>query len=382
MSGVDTNETNPTKFWARKRELAKELFQQDDQTMEDLEQQDVWDGHESLTTISATPSDHTLSREAKSDPYRDERYEYFLASKGSFMRTSELGITDAGRSLCRTLLEEEQPVSQESLFRDDIFIKTYENLQTKNEAKVIQDIARLIVSSGETLAMLGSRHLRILVESVNQGWDNSIPISHPRPQPDYAVGFRREAFTEDQLERLQPFVGETTGTSFFMATYYMYFPFLTCEVKCSATALNVADRQNAHSMTMAVRGIVELFRLAKREKELHREILAFSVSHDDQMVRIYGHYPIIDGENTTFYRHQIHSFSFTALDGRERSTAYRFTKNVYDIWMPTHFKRMCSIIDELPSDIDFGVPQLEETATGQSVDKGKRRACRKSWGSE
>ena len=39
----------------------------------------------------------------------------------------------------------------------------------------------------------------------------------------------------------------------------MYFPFLTCEVKCGAAALEIADRQNAYSMTLAVRGIVELF---------------------------------------------------------------------------------------------------------------------------
>jgi hypothetical protein len=48
-----------------------------------------------------------------------------------------------------------------------------------------------------------------------------------------------------------------------------------CEVKCGTAALDIADRQNAHSMTMAVRGIVGLFRLVKREKELHRETLAF-----------------------------------------------------------------------------------------------------------
>ncbi len=30
-----------------------------------------------------------------------------------------------------------------------------------------------------------------------------------------------------------------------MATYYMHFPFLTCDVKCGAAALDVADRQNA-----------------------------------------------------------------------------------------------------------------------------------------
>ncbi|PQE24641.1 reverse transcriptase protein [Rutstroemia sp. NJR-2017a WRK4] len=84
----------------------------------------------------------------------------------------------------------------------------------------------------------------------------------------------------------------------------MYFPFLTCEVKCSAGALDVADRQNAHTMTLAVRGIVELFRLVKREKDLHREILAF--------------------------------FSL----------------------------RICSVIDDLPLDLDFEVSQ--QTEPGES----------------
>jgi hypothetical protein len=194
-----------------------------------------------------------------------------------------------------------------------------------------------------------------LIESTNEGWNNSIPLTKTRPQPDYSVGFRREAFTEDQLKRLEPFVGDLTDTSFFMATYHMYFPFLTCEVKCGATALDIADRQNAHSMTMAVRGVVELFRLIKREKELHREILGFSISHDHRTVRIYGHYPIIDGNKTTFYREPIRTFDFTELDGKEKWTAYQFTTNVYNVWMPTHFKRICSVIDELPPDLDFEV---------------------------
>lgn len=55
-----------------------------------------------------------------------------------------------------------------------------------------------------------------------------------------------------------------------MATYYIYFPFLTCEVKCGATGLDVADRQDAHSMTLAVRAVVELFRAVKREKEVYQ----------------------------------------------------------------------------------------------------------------
>ena len=72
--------------------------------------------------------------------------------------------------------------------------------------------------------------------------------------------------------------------------------------------------QNAHSMTLAVKGVVKLFRMVKREKELHREILTFSVSHDHRTVRIYGHYPVIDGEKTTFCRHAAPTFDLSALD--------------------------------------------------------------------
>ena len=108
-------------------------------------------------------------------------------------------------------------------------------------------------------------------------------------------------------------------------------------------------------MTLAVRGVVELFRLVKRENELHREILAFSISHDHSSVRIYGHYPLIDGNKTTFYRHLIHKFDFTALKGKEKWTASKFAKNVYDIWVPAHFKRICSVIDKLPPDLHFEV---------------------------
>ena len=71
----------------------------------------------------------------------------------------------------------------------------------------------------------------------------------------------------------------------FMATTRMYFLLLTCEVKCDAAALDVADRQNAHSTMVAVRAFVRLFRFVKREKELDRKILAFSILHDHRQCR-------------------------------------------------------------------------------------------------
>lgn len=96
----------------------------------------------------------------------------------------------------------------------------------RNEAKVIQDISRLLVPSAQALATRSAR-LECLIESVNEGWNNAIPLTGTRPQPDYSVGFKREAFTEDQLDKLSPFIGNflADDQSFFMATYYMYFPF-------------------------------------------------------------------------------------------------------------------------------------------------------------
>ena len=301
------------------------------------------------TSNTTTPSDQKL-REAKSAPYEHPSYAILLETKGSFMGESGLDITDASKSLCQTLLEREPNVPQDSLFRDDLFHAACQMVQDRNEAKVVQDITRLIVPSAETLAIYSATDLQHLTESINEGWNNSIPVTKPRPQPDYSVGFRRRAFTEDQLNRLEHLVGPAGGImndSYYMATYYMYFPFLTCEVKCGTVGLDIADRQNAHSMTLAVRGIIELFKYVGREKELHREILAFSISHDHESVRIYGHYPVIDGNKTSFYRHIIRKFNFTESNGKDKWAAYKFTKNVYEHWMPNHFQRICSAIDGL-----------------------------------
>ncbi|KAK0621182.1 hypothetical protein B0T17DRAFT_508556 [Bombardia bombarda] len=315
---------------------------------------------------STTPSDQK-PREEKSAQYRDQRYETLLATKGSFMIESKLDVTSESKTLCKNLLQKKQTFPENSLFRDDLFKSTCQKIHNRNEARVIQDISRLIVPSAESLATYGAKHLEILTESVNEGWNNSIPLTETRPQSDYSVGFQRDAFTEEQLEKLAPFIGEFLGgdLSFFMATYYMYFPFLACEVKCGAAALDVADRQNAHSMTLAVRGVVELFRLVKRENEVDRQILAFSISHDYCAVRIYGYYPVIDGKDTKYYRYPIHKFDFTALDGKDKWATYRFTKNVYDTWMPAHFTKICSAIDQLSLNIDFGVATPSES-TGLS----------------
>lgn len=243
---------------------------------------------------------------------------------------------------------------------DELFEETCEMIRNKNEIKIIRDVSKLIVFSAKILIVRDAKFFKILTESVNEKWNNFFFLTETRSQPNFSVKFKRKAFIKEQLDKLVSFIDNFIfeDQSYFMITYYMYFPFFICEVKCDAAAFDIADRQNAHSMTFAVKTTVEFFRLVDREMKLHRKILAFSISHDHRSVKIYEHYSVIDEKNIKYYRHSIREFSFTELNEKKKWTTYRFIKNVYDIWMSNHFKRLCSVIDQIPTDLDFSVSQF------------------------
>ena len=227
------------------------------------------------TALRTEQSDSNLNetcdqtnREEKSVPYRSTYYTALLERKGSHMCESALGITEGSKDLCQRLLGLKQSVPQDSLFRDNIFEKTCYKIRNRNEARVIQNITRLIVPSAEALATYGATHLNHLIEGVNEGWIGNIPVEGPRPQPDYSVEFKRSASTGKQLKKLDLLIGSIFEKSFFIATHRMYFPFLTCEVKCSPLALDIADRQNIHSMTVALRALVMLFQVSKARERV------------------------------------------------------------------------------------------------------------------
>ena len=50
--------------------------------------------------------------------------------------------------------------------------------------------------------MFSDKRFNVLAESVNEGWNNSIPIIKPRPQLDYAAGFGRSAFLNNYFSKL------------------------------------------------------------------------------------------------------------------------------------------------------------------------------------
>ncbi len=109
------------------------------------------------------------------------------------MDESDLGITGKSKVNYQTLLSAEQPVPNDSLFRDDLFKSTYWNIQDRNETRVIWDILLLIVPSRETLATYSATNLQCLIESTNEGWNNSIPVTKTCPQPDYSDSGERRS---------------------------------------------------------------------------------------------------------------------------------------------------------------------------------------------
>lgn len=271
-----------------------------------------------------------------------------LHKLGSFMHNSQLGPDPGSRLLCSHLLTCDQPVPDGSHFSDATFERFCQRVQDRNDALILRDVTPLLVPSAENLALHGLNERGCLAESLESVWDSSWPLTDECPQPDYSVGFSRGAFTAEQLEKLRPYIGDCSPglQSHFMANYRIFFLFLACEVRCGNTGLLPAERQNAHCMTLAVRGVVGLFRLVGREQELHRRIVAFSITHNNRFVTLHGYYAEIDGEETKFYQHTIREFVFTNDD--EKWTAYRFTRNIYLEWMPQHFRNLCSAIDLLP----------------------------------
>lgn len=312
------------------------------------------------------------SRESKYTLVKSRRYEQLLRSVGIHMDDlHKVSATKESISLCRSLLEQRQKVPDGTLFDAELFQRVCQRVRNKTESRVIRDLLPLLVPPAEILFYKGASNLEHLTESVNERWVKSIPfVNATRPQPDYAVGLDSSAFSLEQMRKLQPSIGDLQTTSRIAATDEMLFPFLTVEVKCGNAALDAADRQNAHSAAVAVNAVVELYRMVARENELHREVLAFSISHDAESIRLYGHYAVIQRKETLFYRHIVDKFDFTRPNSTDKWIPYTFTKNIYDKFYPIHYERVCSAVNQLPMPDVFVVEPLCEQANPTPSEQG------------
>ncbi|KAK6440395.1 hypothetical protein LTR95_003386, partial [Oleoguttula sp. CCFEE 5521] len=89
----------------------------------------------------------------------------------------------------------------------------------------------------------------------------------------------------------------------------------------------------------------------EKTKDLLGRILVFTVSHNNRIVNLYGHYAVASANGSTsnededggyfqYFRYDFAMFSLSMYEGRERFKAYNFVRNVYRRFAPQHLQRI------------------------------------------
>jgi hypothetical protein len=292
------------------------------------------------------------------------------------MRQSPAGPVPEDIALCERLLS--QPIEPPSgtLLEDEYITNFHNALQNRSEARLLVDLHPLIMPSAENQYIQGNQSLKNVIDGYNDPWLKTEPIYGPKPQPDHARGLRWSTFSETQRRKLGIKPDEKSP---YTVREDMYFPYLTAEIKCGNQALELADRQNMHSMCIALRAVVSLCQAAGCTGEVHRRILGFSISHELEGFRIYGYYPEIDDGKVSFYRWPVAQPNVWVKENRW--TCYQFVENLDREFLPIHTHRLMRILEEVPdpvedvSGIDVDELDSQVSMVGLQDRPGYRRAA-------
>ncbi|KAK7523344.1 hypothetical protein IWZ03DRAFT_410223 [Phyllosticta citriasiana] len=280
------------------------------------------------------------------------------------LNDSDRGPSSESVSLYQSLLQSDQTVPSPSAFDDPAF---QIRLQQESESEIAAVIGDLLVPHAEHLFIMGEQDLEHMHDAVKEAWDIAISPFKLTPRPLYSVGFSYTAFTGAQL-RLVEDLAFSEEYSLYRVTKDLHFPFFVADTTSGTDRsgpLAGGEELNAHSAMIAMRGIVELFTLAKREHEINNQVIVFSVVFDHASVTIYGHYAEISatGEAAKYYRHMIQDYKITTPGTQNRWISYKFVKAMYKEWAPLHLARIHSAIDAL---LEGSQPQAPESALGEA----------------
>lgn len=149
----------------------------------------------------------------------------------------------------------------------------------------------------------------------------------------------------------------------------LYFPYLTCEVKTSSSDLKVAERQNMHSMSVALRSLVQLAELAGMPEMVHRRILGYSISYSEGYVYIHGHYLLLREGMPTQYARCLLTNCFYIWNKENRWKCYSFVEKLDTDFLPKHV----ALVKEMLSRIDLPVTG-QVTPTGFAESNSEERS--------
>lgn len=282
-------------------------------------------------------------------------YEGHIFAKGLDMGLlrGEDCVSEESKKLCVDLQQITYKAIKPLIYPKTAIRKLIDFCRNRNEAIVNRDITPLIIPPITSLYFDGDSNLEHVVDEVNADWYGQCVLEGPRLRPDLAIGLFSSAFTEEEIDKLKRY---TSVDNWTQVTMQMFFPFLMCEVKCGSQGLDIADRQNMHSCSVAVRALVRLEQEADKyrlEKEMEKktdslngQVLVFSISHDQQDARLYGHYAILQGGKWTYYRYRIRRYDLT--DNDSLLAIHNFARNILKTYLPGYVRRLKDALAVLP----------------------------------
>ena len=334
--GEDRHHCHPIGYWASTGSWPKNFSNMSQKQSDSSKKR----GRESSYTQSV--KDGSVPRAHTSE------FETELAKHGILMDEykGQVFVSEASKELGMKMLQAQYAEPRYPPFEPSKFLLVLNRVRTRNETRIFRDITPFIVPSAELLFLEGQDDLEDIAEELNADWKKCDPMGGPAPRPDFAAGVASSAFTDEQIAKLENHSAWQRPTLF---TSNMYFPFLLCEAKSGNQAIARADRQNAQSSSLAVNAVIELHRVLgdSHVSQLSGQILVFSVSHDHEQVKIYGHYAILDGTQTTFYRYLLDSFNLNTGLGQHREKVYGFVREVYHKFYRAHLKRICDALAQM-----------------------------------
>lgn len=360
--------------------------------------------HSMAQDLSASPNKRDRSytqttKDGETPRAHTRAFEAHLMQHGIVMNEPKgmAFVSKASKELCAKLLLLVYEEFQFTQFPLSKFLEVLDRVRVRNEYRLFKDITPLLVPSPELLYMSGHEDLEHAVEEVSADWLRTGTMGGPKPRPDLSFGIGHTAFTEEEIAKLRNHTAWEKATLF---TDNMYFPFLLCEAKCSDQGINKADRQNAQSSSMAVNAIIQLHRVLGMESvsPLSGQILVFSLSHDNERIKIYGHFAVIKGSKEVYYRYPVESFTLNFRNGEGQKRASDFVQGLYHEFYPMHLTRIRdalakmddpqaqslisdpSVEDAEPARVEYGALSTDEAriSKNQTSPKARRRKMKSS----
>lgn len=300
----------------------------------------------------ANSLDNTRSLDYNSANYQSELEILFRC----YMNNANEGPDPRDVEFSKHLLQHRtQRPPNDSLFE---YENAYKTLRDRSETFLTHHFHYLLMPCADILLLRGQRNLEHVTDSIDESWSQADRLHKPTPQPDHSRCLSSSAFTEE--ERLKLCVRQPGSLSYAVRTN-LYFPYLTCEIKRKAYLHN-ADNQNMHSMSIAIRSLVQLAVAAEKPEKVHRRILGYSISHDLDSVKIYGHYPEVEEGIAKCYRHELAHFNVWTEGNHWK--CYSFVEALDSEFVPRHIALVKELLAEIELPRPLGFPPITGSRSG------------------